>query len=103
MVSILSFYEGEIDPYKSILNDVRSVYPNVLIFKVQIKENPKMTELYDIKIRPTMVFCSRNSEHNRCEGMVSRDDVFTILKELTESGRIIHKDWGDYDDDNEWR
>ena len=82
MVSILNFYEGETNPYKSILNDVRLMYPNVLIFQIQTNENPKITELYDIKIKPTMVFCTRTSEHNRCEGMISRESCFKYLERV---------------------
>jgi hypothetical protein len=84
MVSIISFYEGEENPHKSILNEVKLVYPNVLIFQIQTNGNPTLTELYDIKTKPTMIFLSGSSEHNRCEGETSRDDIFNILGELFE-------------------
>jgi uncharacterized SAM-dependent methyltransferase len=91
MVSIISFYEGEIDPYKQILDDIRLAYPNVLMFRVPTDVNTALTRLYDIKTKPTMIFFSGSSEHNRCEGETSRDDVFSILRELFNS-----------EDDGEW-
>ena len=80
MATILSFYEGDTNPYKSILNDVHLVYPNILIFQVPI--NVTMTSLYNIKTNPTLIVFLNSSEHKRYEGTISIDDILTVLGEI---------------------
>jgi hypothetical protein len=85
MVSIISFHKDEIDPYGSILNDVRLCFPKILIFQVRTENSPELVESYEIRVKPTMVFLSFQKEHKRLEGETNRDDVFAILRELTEN------------------
>lgn len=101
MASIISFYDGDTNPYNEILDSIKLRFPSVIAFQIQTDRNTDMAEKYNIKVNPTMILLSDSIEYERYEGRVSYDVVMNDLKNLLGDPFMLlspHKNWGDDDD-----
>ena len=86
MIKIVDFYATWCGPCKVLaktLEEIKEV-PDVTIEKVDIEDNPELTEQYKVRSVPTLVFFKNNEMKATTVGAISKEKLMFIIDKLKE-------------------
>lgn len=76
---LVDFYSAQCSPCRAILPALEAINgPQVKVVKLNIEDEPELTEHFNVKAVPTVVAFSRGKEINRTQGLKSKDQLLNL-------------------------
>ena len=85
MIEILKFYAdwcGPCTAIKPIVNEVKSMYPNITFKDINIEVDNQIAEKYGVKSIPTIIFLYNTIEVSRHMGTITEMELIDQIEEL---------------------
>lgn len=82
---LLEFYSDSCIPCKRmspILAETEEIYSDIKVGKYNVNTDSKIAESYNILASPTIVFFKNGEELERRRGVVKKDELENIIKEV---------------------
>lgn len=86
MIKIVDFYATWCGPCKVLSKTLEEIkeLPDVTIEKVDIEDNPELTEQYKVRSVPTLVFFKNDEMKATTVGAISKEKLMSIIDKLKE-------------------
>ena len=82
---ILDFYTKTCMPCKllqKVLEEVSDIYQSIKVAKIDVTQNPDMTQMFGVMSVPTMVFMKDSQVQHISHGFSNKESIMTLVREF---------------------